>query len=219
LGEEVGVVLRSTRNTWPVAVIAVASLLVLAGCSAGKDAVAAGSSYAFVAPGGKTEIFYDPPASRGKAPDLVGDDLARPGHEIRLSDYPGQVVVVNIWGSWCGPCRAEAPELETVYQHTSAPGMRFLGIDVRDTRSAGEDFVTGNGVTYPSIFDPAGRSLLALQGYPRNVVPSTMVLDREHRVAVVVLRRTTASELLPVVRRLAAETTASAAPTTSRAAG
>jgi thiol-disulfide isomerase/thioredoxin len=85
----------------------------------------------------------------------------------------GQVVVVNIWGSWCGPCRVEAPELEIVHQQTQASGVRFLGIDVRDLRSAAEDFVTAHGVTYPSIFDPPGRSLLALQSYPRNVVPAS----------------------------------------------
>jgi thiol-disulfide isomerase/thioredoxin len=206
---------RPMTSLWPIAAV---SLLVLAGCSAGKDAVAQGSSYAFVAPGGKTQISYNPPATRGKAPDLGGDDLAHPGHQIRLSDYAGQVVVVNIWGSWCGPCRVEAPELEIVYQQTQASGVRFLGIDVRDIRSAAEDFVTAHGVTYPSIFDPPGRSLLALQGYPPNVVPSTIVLDREHRVAAVFLQRILAAQLLPVVQRLAAENTTSAAPTTSRAA-
>ena len=208
---------RPTRSLWLAIIVATVSLLVLAGCSADKDAVAQGSSYAFVAPGGKTQIFYDPPAARGKAPDLVGDDLAHPGHQVGLSGYPAQVVVVNIWGSWCGPCRAEAPELEIVYQQTHASGVAFLGIDVRDERSAAEDFVTEHGVTYPSIFDPAGRTLLALQGYPRNVVPSTLVLDREHRVAAVFLQRIIAGQLLPVVQRLATETT-SAAPTTSRAA-
>lgn len=207
---------RPTRSLWLAVVFATVSLLALAGCSASKDAVVQGSSYVFVAPGGKTQIFYDPPAARGTAPDLVGDDLARPGHQIRLSDYPGQVVVVNIWGSWCGPCRAEAPDLEIVYQQTHASGVVFLGIDVRDERSAAEDFVTEHGVTYPSIFDPAGRALLALQGYPRNVVPSTLVLDRQHRVAAVFLQRIIAGQLLPVAQRLATET-ASAAPTSSRA--
>jgi hypothetical protein len=72
-------------------------------------------------------------------------------------------------------------------------------------------------VTYPSIFDPPGRSLLALQGYPRNVVPSTIVLDREHRVAAVFLQAIVAGQLLPVLQRLAAENT-TPRPTTGRAA-
>ena len=60
-------------------------------------------------------------------------------------------------------------------------------------------------MTYPSIFDPAGRALLGLSGYPRNVVPSTIVLDRAHRVAAVYLTRIALGELVPVLRRLAAE--------------
>lgn len=211
-------VTRPRRCPWSAAVFVTVALLAAAGCSAGKDAVDQGSSYAFVAPGGKTQIFYDPAATRGRVPDLVGDDLASSGHRIRLSDYRGHVVVVNIWGSWCGPCRAEAPDLEIVYQQTHASGVAFLGIDVRDERSAAQDFVTEHGVTYPSIFDPAARTLLALQGYPRSVVPSTIVLDREHRVAAVFLQRLAASQLLPVVQRLAAEAAAGAAPTTSRTA-
>jgi hypothetical protein len=84
--------------------------------------------------------------------------------------------------------------------------VQFLGIDVRDdARSAPQDFVRNIGVTYPSIYDPPGRSLLALKGYPRNIVPSTIVLDRQHRVAAIFLMTLLDSDLLPVVQRLAAE--------------
>lgn len=198
--------MRATR--WPglaVATVSIAGLLVLAGCSAGTDAVARGSTFEFVSPGGQTTIFYDPPDTRGTAPDLTGESLQQPGTQIRLSDYLGKVVVVNIWGSWCGPCRAETPELEKVFEQTHASGVQFLGIDVRDDRAAAEDFVRDRHVTYPSIFDPSGRSLLALNGYPRSVVPSTLVLDRQHRVAAVFLTALIASDLLPVVQRLTAE--------------
>jgi thiol-disulfide isomerase/thioredoxin len=193
-------------------VFATVSLLVVTGCAVGKNAVDQDSSYVFVAPGGKTQLFYDPPATRGKPPKITGDSLTTPGTEIGPFDYPGQVVVVNIWGSWCAPCRAEAPELEQVYRQTETSGVRFLGIDVRDTQSAAQDFVYDYGITYPSIFDPPARSLLVLQGYPRNVVPSTLVLDREHRVAAVFLQAMTAAQLLPVVQRIAAEKNTPAAP-------
>lgn len=202
-----------------MAAVAVVILVAAAGCSASRDAVGQGSAYAFVAPGGKTDIFYDPPASRGHAPNLTGESLTNPGHTLSLSDYPGQVVVVNIWGSWCAPCRRESPELEQVYQQTQASGVRFLGIDVRDERSAAQDFVHDAGVTYPSIFDPPGRSLLALQGYPRSVVPSTLILDRDHRVAAVFLHALLAAQLLPAVERIAAEHPVTAsAPTTGTTA-
>jgi thiol-disulfide isomerase/thioredoxin len=179
----------------------VAGTAVLAGCAVGKDAVVQGSDFSFVSPGGKLEIFY-PVAQRQVLPDLSGDSLANPGQQIHISDYAGKIVVLNIWGQWCGPCRAEAPELSTVYEQTKADGVQLLGIDVRDVRSAAQDFVHDNQISYPSIFDPAGRSLLALTGYPRNVVPSTIVLDRQHRVAAVYLERVTASILLPEVRSL-----------------
>jgi thiol-disulfide isomerase/thioredoxin len=206
-----------TRAPRRVVALVVASVTVLAGCSVGKNAVVRGSVYTFVAPGGKTQIFYDPPSARGNAPDITGESLTAPGKQIGLSNDPGQVVVVNIWGSWCGPCRTESPELEQAYHQTEASGVRFLGIDVRDTRSAAQDFVRAHGVTYPSIFDPPGRSLLALQGYPRNVVPSTIVLDREHRVAAVFLQAIVAGQLLPVLQRLATENT-TPRPTTGRTA-
>lgn len=172
-----------------------------AGCSVGKDAVVQGSSFEFVSPGGKTELFY-PEDQRKPLPDVTGDSLTAPGTPLHVSDYPGKVVVLNIWGQWCGPCRAEAPELETVYARTKPAGVQLLGIDVRDERSAAQDFVHANGLTYPSIFDPYGRSLLGLAGYPRNVVPLTIVLDRQHRVAAVYLERVTASLLLPELRTL-----------------
>jgi thiol-disulfide isomerase/thioredoxin len=182
-------------------VAALLGALLLAGCSVGKDAVVQGSSFEFVSPGGKTQLFY--PADRRQVlPDLSGDSLRQPGTTIHVSDFTGDIVVLNIWGQWCGPCRAEAPELSSVYDQTRAHGVRILGIDVRDVRSAALDFVHDNQISYPSIFDPAGRSLLALTGYPRNVVPSTIILDRRHRVAAVYLEKITASVLLPELRTL-----------------
>ncbi len=79
---------------------------------------------------------------------------------------PGQVVVLNVWGSWCGPCRIEAPDLEFVQQQTAPLGATVLGIDVRDDRAAAADFVRDRGLTYPSIFDPPGRSLAAARRRP-----------------------------------------------------
>jgi thiol-disulfide isomerase/thioredoxin len=193
-----------TRGRWRV--LASAGLLVLTACSGGKDAVVPGSTFEFVSPGGKTSIFYDPPQTRGTSPQLSGEDLLQPDKQIRIVDYPGRVLVLNIWGSWCGPCRAEMPHLQKVYDQTKASGVQFLGIDVRDApRTVPQDFVRDRRIGYPSIYDPPGRSLLALKGYPRNVVPSTIVLDRRHRVAAVFLTPVLDTDLLPVVQRLAAE--------------
>jgi len=178
-------------------------VIVLAGCSTSREAVAVGGDFEFVAPGGRTEIFYDPPSARGSVRGIRGESLQRPGTTVGLHDYPGQVVVLNVWGTWCGPCREEMPDLQFVQDRSS--GVAVLGIDIRDVAVPARDFLRDEGIRFDSIFDPAGRTLLALQGYPRNVVPSTIVLDRRHRVAAVYLAQIRVPELLPLVQRLAAE--------------
>jgi thiol-disulfide isomerase/thioredoxin len=184
---------------------ALAVLALLAGCSTSKDAVETGQDFTFVAPGGQTTILYDPPASRGVLRALSGESLLAPGTATGIETFPGRVVVLNIWGSWCGPCRAEASDLQFVAQQTAADGVSVLGVDVRDDRAAAADFVRDRAITYDSVFDPPARTLVALTGYPRNTVPSTIVLDRQHRVAAVYLTAVRVPELIPLVRRLAAE--------------
>jgi thiol-disulfide isomerase/thioredoxin len=180
----------------------VLAALLLAGCTTSREAVATGGEFQFVAPGGQTTIFYDPPESRGRVSGIAGDSLLREGATVGLDDYAGKVVIVNIWGSWCGPCREEMPGLQFVQDQT---GAVVLGIDVRDNRQAATDFVRDRGVTFDSIFDPPGRALARLSGYPRNTVPSTLVLDRQHRVAAVFLTVVRVPELMPLIQRLQAE--------------
>jgi len=187
------------------ALVALVALALLAGCSTSKDAVETGQDFTFVAPGGQTTILYDPPSSRGALRALSGESLLTPGTTTGIERFAGRVVVLNIWGSWCGPCRAEAPDLEFVAQQTAADGVSVLGVDVRDDRAAATDFVRDRGITYDSVFDPPARTLASLSGYPRNTVPSTIVLDRQHRVAAVYLTSIRVPELIPLVQRLAAE--------------
>ncbi|WP_460865166.1 TlpA disulfide reductase family protein [Rhodococcus aerolatus] len=196
---------RSARR-WLAVVAAVVSA-VATGCATGADAVAAGGSFSFVSPGGQTDITYDPPSSRGSLGTLSGPELLT-NKPISVADFPGQVVVINLWGQWCGPCRAESKDLEEVYTATRESGVAFLGVNVRDPqRDKAQDFVRDRGVTYPSVYDPPMRSVLALsQSYPTSVIPSTIVVDRQHRVAAVFLRPLLASDLQPTVERLAAET-------------
>ncbi|HEY6649066.1 MAG TPA: TlpA disulfide reductase family protein [Mycobacterium sp.] len=187
--------------------LASAAIVALAGCSTGDDAVAQGGTFEFVAPGGKTDIFYDPPESRGRPGQLTGPELMDSAKTISLEELAGKVVVINVWGQWCGPCRTEITQLQKVYDATRKQGVAFLGIDVRDNnRDAAKDFIVDRKVTFPSIYDPPMRTMIAFGGkYPTTVIPSTVVLDRQHRVAAVFLRELLAEDLQPVVERLAAE--------------
>lgn len=191
----------------PLVWLAALLAAVVAGCSTGSDAVARGGTFEFVAPGGKTDIFYDPPADRGRPGPIAGPDLMDPAGTRSVADFDGQVVVLNIWGQWCGPCRSEITALQTVFDATRAQPAAFLGIDVRDyNRQAAQDFIADRHVTFPSIYDPEMRTLIAFGGkYPSSVVPATIVLDRAHRVAAVFLRELLADDLQPVVARLAGE--------------
>ncbi len=114
--------------------------------------------------------------------------------------------MVNFWGSWCAPCRAEADDLEDTYQATKGSGVTFLGINVQDSKDKALAFEEGR-VTYPSIFDPASRQALNFD-IPPNTTPATVVLDREGRIAVVIRRAVTRDELRPIVEKIAAESPA-----------
>ncbi|MFT4394533.1 TlpA family protein disulfide reductase [Gordonia lacunae] len=181
-----------------------ALVLLIAGCSTGDDAVAQGNTFQFVSPGGQTVITYAPDERKPIAA-LTGEDLVT-GQPLSLSDgrFADKVVVVNVWGSWCGPCRGEADDLERVYERNRADGVEFLGINLRDDRESAKDFVIDRNVGFPSIYDFPGMSLAALTT-PTSVVPTTIVLDREHRPAAVFLKAISDNELDEVVKRVAAE--------------
>ncbi|HEX6969040.1 MAG TPA: TlpA disulfide reductase family protein [Micromonosporaceae bacterium] len=141
------------------------------------------------------------PGKRPAAPALTGELLD--GTRYELSRDRGQVVVINFWGSWCAPCRAEVDDLEETYQATRDRGVVFLGINVRDDLDKARAFHEGR-TSYPSIFDPGGRTALDFD-VPPNSIPATIILDREGRIAVVIRRATVVDELRPLVERVAAE--------------
>jgi thiol-disulfide isomerase/thioredoxin len=126
------------------------------------------------------------PAERGEPVELSGKDLQ--GDPISLTDLRGEVAVVNVWWSACPPCRTEMPHLVGAAEQTKDDAA-FVGINIRDSSvEQAQSFVRSFDVPYPSFYDPSGKALLPFAGTlsPRSI-PSTVVLDREGRVAAAVI--------------------------------
>ena len=128
------------------------------------------------------------------------------GEQLSTEQFDGQVLVVNVWGSWCAPCRVEAAALEGAATDLADEGVRFLGIAIRDQLTAARLFQEQQGVSYPSIFDPDSSTLLDVPSslYPI-ATPTTYVVDAEGLVAVRILDRTTAPTLTGLVEDILAE--------------
>ena len=193
------------------AVLAAAAIaLPLAGCSQDADnaqnAVATGGNFEFITPGGEKVINYEE-SERKPLRTFSGEDVRDTDKTISLEDYEGEIVVLNSWGQWCAPCRAEADDLQEVHSELQKRKIgTVLGINVRDYNpQVSNDFLEDNGLKYPSIYDPPFKTAAALGGVPTSVVPTTIVLDKQHRPATVFLRSITAQDVMNVVDKLEKE--------------
>lgn len=200
-----------------VGIVVVAAALPLAACSGGA-AVQSASDTGFVS--GDGTLTVRPAAERGEAPTVSGDALS--GGTLNLADYRGRVVVLNVWGSWCGPCRAEAPELQAASERLDDSGVAFVGLNTRDRPEPAQAFVDRFGITYPSLLDPDGRLQLAFSDtLPPAAIPSTLILDRQGRVAARVIGPVSESVLSGLADEVVAEgdgpTAAPSSPATADA--
>ncbi|ALX03771.1 MULTISPECIES: TlpA disulfide reductase family protein [Aeromicrobium] len=167
---------RSSRRRGAAVVLALA-LVVLAACS-GRGTE--GSTGGYVS--ASRFVTSVPVEDRTDAPVLEGEDLE--GKRISSADFAGKTLVVNVWGSWCPPCRKEAPVLEEVAQQYADRGVQFLGLNVRDQTAAARAFEERIGTTYPSIVDSDGRQQLGFaDSLPSQAIPTTWVIDAKGRVA------------------------------------
>lgn len=175
----------------------------IASCSTGSSSSSSDNAN-FI--GGSGEITVVKAADRKPAPDISGKTVA--GDQDSLAAYKGKVVVVNIWGSWCSPCRAEAPNLAEVATADQAKGVQFLGINTRDLDvSNARSFDKRFKMPYPSLYDPYGKLILR---FPRGSLnpqslPATLVVDRQGRVAVRALKPLSVDELHQIIDPIAAE--------------
>jgi thiol-disulfide isomerase/thioredoxin len=184
------------------ALLTAALCAALTGCT-GTSAVSDGSGGPQLRTLGATTTGLLQVADRVPAPALRGETLD--GTPLDVSEMRGKVVVLNFWASWCPPCRAESPNLVKVANDTKALGVEFVGVNVKNDRSAAIRFDEVHDVPYPSLYDEAGVLLTRFRKLVPQSPPSTLLLDRQGRIAGLFVGGLTEAELSAPVQVLAGE--------------
>jgi peroxiredoxin len=182
---------------------AAVAALTLSACSSGGTSGGGGDTN-FVT--GNNGIDTVAQGKRAAAPDLSGKTVD--GKPLNTADYKGKILVVNVWGSWCPPCRLEAKNFEKVYRDTKGQGVQFVGINTRDTSTTPAlAFEKSYGITYPSLYDPTGKLMLRFKKGMLNpqLIPSTLVIDRDGKIAARALQPLSEEKLRSMVEPVLAE--------------
>ncbi|GAA0301945.1 TlpA family protein disulfide reductase [Kineococcus aurantiacus] len=159
--------------------VAALSALVVAGCSGG-DGLPASQGQNYIE-GDGTTVQWEP-GERREPVEFTG--TAVDGTTVDLAQYRGKVVVLNTWFAGCAPCRAEARDVESVWQQYRDRNVQFLGVNTYDTAAIAQSFQESFSITYPSVLDAgSGAAMLALRAYSPQATPTTLVLDTDGRVA------------------------------------
>jgi thiol-disulfide isomerase/thioredoxin len=186
------------------ALVLCGALVLLTGCSGGADAVAVanGGEFRFVEATPSGEVIAA--EERATAPEFSGTLLG--GGDFSSSELSGDIAVLNFWGSWCPPCRVETPEFQEIYADVREQDVQFLGLNVKETSEQfALAFVDRFGIEFPSLYDPRGEVALAFRDYPATAIPSTIVLDRESRVAAVYTGEVSQEDLRRTLDRMLEE--------------
>ena len=167
--------------------------LVLSSCGGGGSSIAEES---FVS--GNGSVSYIKPSDRISAPALSGMTLSGKNYTYNV----GQVAVVNVWASWCAPCRAEAPTLAALTEKYT--DVAFIGILTRDNPVNAEAFARRFALPYPTLIDDS-----VLIGFrkslPANAIPSTVLIDKRGNVAARISGEVTYSSLSELIEKVSAE--------------
>ncbi len=156
------------------------ALLILSACANPSATISGGSEVGYISGNGTANFLKID--QRVKAPDLASVDFE--GKQINLNNYKNKVVVINVWGSWCSPCRKEATELEEMYKKNFDQGVEFIGINIRDSKVSATKYIKNFGITYPNIYDRDGKLILGFKNsLPANSIPTTVLIDKNGKVA------------------------------------
>ncbi len=195
----------SARTRWPRAVHPLAAIALVTAMSAVSGCAAASVQQGATASKGADQLGLTHFAltKRPVAPSLHGATLT--GDQLSLSSTVGNVVVLNVWASWCGPCRSESPALARTAAAFSGRPVRFIGIDEQDDKRLATKFIATTGAHYPNLVDEHGQVLGELTLLPQAGVPSTLVLDRHGRIADRFIGPVTGAEITSAVTALLKE--------------
>lgn len=193
---------RSRRAVSRPAAAVLAAVLALTGCAGGTEVEAGGEDDRFISGDGSATVFET--GERDPAPDVTGSTFD--GDELSLSDYQGEILVLNVWASWCGPCRSEQPVLDEVHEEYADLGVDFLGVNIKDNQTAAEAYTADKGVVYPSLYDQPGEIPQAFRDtVPPRAIPSTLVIDPDGAIAARVIGPTTYGQLTDLLNPLVVE--------------
>ncbi|MFE9244252.1 TlpA family protein disulfide reductase [Nocardiopsis sp. NPDC006938] len=182
--------------------VALSAVLVLSGCAGGTEIEAGGEEDRFISGDGSATVFEA--GDRAAAPEVSGTTFE--GDELSLSEFEGRILVVNVWASWCGPCRAEQPVLDEVHAEYGDLGVDFLGVNIKDNETAAAAYTENKGVEYPSLFDQPGEVPQAFrETVPPRAIPSTLVIDPDGNIAARVIGPTTYGQLTGLLNPLVVE--------------